>query len=73
MYDRSGDRGLVENSVDLIDPSTLFATVFGSDKVFHFIGEIHLSSLTKDGDKSGTTASKVAMKQVQSVSVGNLF
>lgn len=72
VYDRYGDRGLVKNSVDVIDPSTLFAMVFGSDQFVHLIGELQLASLASNVDESGNTPTEVVMEQIQRARVGKL-
>lgn len=72
VYDRYGDRGLVKNSVDVIDPSTLFAMVFGSDQFVHLIGELQLASLAGNVDESGNTPTEVIMEQIQRARVGKL-
>lgn len=72
VYDRYGDRGLMKNSVDVIDPSTLFAMVFGSDQFVNLIGELQLASLASNVDESGNTPTEDVLTSVQRVRVGKL-
>lgn len=68
VYARYGDRGLVKNSVDVTDPSTLFAMVFGSDQFVHLIGELQL--LPGNVDESSNTPTEMAMEQIKRARVG---
>ena len=72
VYDRYGDRGLVKNSVDMIDPSTLFAMVFGSDQFVHLVGELQLASLATQVDDNGNTPSEDVLNSIQKARVGKL-
>lgn len=72
IYDRYGDRGLVKNSVDVIDPSTLFAMVFGSDQFVHLIGELQLASLASNVDERGNTPTEDVLADVQRARIGKL-
>lgn len=72
VYDRYGDRGLVKNSVDVIDPSTLFAMVFGSDQFVHLIGELQLASLATNVDDGGNTPTEDILNDIQRARVGKL-
>lgn len=72
VYDRYGDRGLVKNGVDVIDPSTLFAMVFGSEQFVHLIGELQLASMASKCDDAGNTPAEVELVAVQRSRVGKL-
>ncbi|CAN8074868.1 unnamed protein product [Agarophyton chilense] len=72
VYDRYGDRGLVKNSVNNIDPSTLFAMVFGSDQFVSLIGELQLASLATNVDDNGNTPSEDVLNGIQRARVGKL-
>eukprot|EP00178_Gracilaria_changii_P017170 TRINITY_DN49089_c0_g1_i1.p1 TRINITY_DN49089_c0_g1~~TRINITY_DN49089_c0_g1_i1.p1 ORF type:complete len:858 (-),score=166.77 TRINITY_DN49089_c0_g1_i1:518-2824(-) len=72
VYDRYGDRGLVKNSVNNIDPSTLFAMVFGSDQFVNLIGELQLASLATNVDDGGNTPSEEVLNSIQRARVGKL-
>lgn len=72
VYDKYGDKGLVKNSVDIIDPSTLFAMVFGSDKFVNIIGELELASLACNVDENGTAPSSELLTSLQKQRVGKL-
>lgn len=72
VYDRYGDRSIVQNSVDIIDPSTLFAMVFGSDQFVNIIGELQLASLASNVDDTGTAPSGEMMNSLQRKRVGRL-
>lgn len=72
IYDRYGDRGLMKNSVDMIDPSTLFAMVFGSEQFVNLIGELQLASLASKVDQEGHTPSEHILTDIQRVRVGKL-
>ena len=72
VYDRYGDRGLVKNSVDMIDPSTLFAMVFGSKQFAGLIGELRLASLASNVDPEGQTPSEQVLNDIQRTRVGTL-
>lgn len=72
LYDRYGDKGLVKNSVDIIDPSTLFAMVFGSDQFVSLIGELQLASLACNVDENGTAPTTEVLNSIQKQRVGKL-
>lgn len=72
VYNRYGDRGLVKNGVDVIDPSTLFAMVFGSDLFVHLIGELQLASMACSVDENGNTSTEQDLAEVQRSRIGKL-
>ncbi|CDF37406.1 unnamed protein product [Chondrus crispus] len=72
LYDRYGDKGPVKNSVDVIDPSTLFAIVFGSQQFVNIIGELRLASLANNVDDDGAAPSQEMLDRIQRERVGKL-
>lgn len=72
IYDRYGDKDFVKNSADVIDPSTLFAIVFGSDKFVGLIGELQLASLANNVDENGNTPSNAVLNEIQNARIGKL-
>lgn len=72
IYDRYGDKDFVKSSADVIDPSTLFAIVFGSDKFVGLIGELQLASLANNVDEIGNTPSNAALSEIQNARIGKL-
>lgn len=72
VYDKYGDKGLVKNSVDVIDPTTLFAMVFGSEQFVDIIGELQLASLANNVDENGTAPSTTVLESLQRARVGKL-
>lgn len=72
IYDREGDRGLTKNSVDTVDPSTLFAMVFGSEQFVPLIGELQLASLANNVDDDGNAPTEAVLNGIQKSRVGRL-
>lgn len=71
-YDRAGRSGLTASAFEAVDPSTLFAMVFGSDQFTHLIGELQLASLATHVDDAGNAPSELTMTRLQRQRVGRL-
>lgn len=71
-YDRAGQSGLTASAFEAVDPSTLFAMVFGSDQFTHLIGELQLASLATHVDDAGNAPSELTMTRLQRQRVGRL-
>lgn len=72
LYDKYGERELARNGVQSVDPSTLFAMVFGSDHFGHLIGELQVASLANTVDENGNAPPTDVLERIQKERVGNL-
>jgi X-domain of DnaJ-containing/DnaJ domain len=72
LYDRHGMAGLEKSAADAVDPSTLFAIVFGSDQFTLLIGELRLTSLASNVDEDGNAPPQDVLDELQDVRVQKL-
>lgn len=72
LYDKYGERELARNGVETVDPSTLFAMVFGSDHFGHLIGELQVASLANVVDEHGNAPDAAVLEGMQKERVGKL-
>lgn len=72
LYDKYGERELARNGVETVDPSTLFAMVFGSDHFGHLIGELQVASLANAVDEHGNAPASQVLDRIQKDRVGKL-
>lgn len=72
LYDKYGKYELARNGLGSVDPSTLFAMVFGSDHFGHLIGELQVASLANSVDDNGNAPSSDVLDRIQKDRVGKL-
>lgn len=72
LYDKYGESAIQQNQVDTVDPSTLFAMVFGSDQFMHLVGELQLATLAAHVDDDGNAPTHEFLENCQNQRVVKL-
>eukprot|EP00179_Madagascaria_erythrocladioides_P009825 CAMPEP_0198315766 /NCGR_PEP_ID=MMETSP1450-20131203/5911_1 /TAXON_ID=753684 ORGANISM="Madagascaria erythrocladiodes, Strain CCMP3234" /NCGR_SAMPLE_ID=MMETSP1450 /ASSEMBLY_ACC=CAM_ASM_001115 /LENGTH=547 /DNA_ID=CAMNT_0044018891 /DNA_START=11 /DNA_END=1654 /DNA_ORIENTATION=+ len=65
LYDEQGLEGLKQADFEAVDPSQLFAMLFGSDQFERYIGELQMTSQMSMIDEEGNPPDQETTKRIQ--------
>jgi len=65
LYDLHGRDGLDQSAFEAMDPSQLFAMLFGSDRFVRYFGELEMTTQMSRVDDEGNAPSEEALKEIQ--------